>query len=70
MYKELIVSGSQYGANVLYMYPRTHLALEHVISICLVQLRSDEIQTPMYLKVTTSLNLMAIYFHLEGDGRS
>ena len=52
LYNEMMVSGSQYGANVLYMYPRTRLALEQVISICLVQFRSDEIQTPRYLKVT------------------
>ena len=41
------------------MYPRTRLALEHVISICLVQLMSDEIQTPRY-ESYNFLNLMSL----------
>ena len=49
----------------------TCLALENVISICLVQVRSDEIQTPRYLKITTS-SIWCPFTStcMEGDGQS
>ena len=66
LYKEMIVSGSQYGANVLYMYPSVHLALEHVISVCLVGGKNPD---PKVHENNNFLNFMSIYFHaLEGDG--